>query len=140
MEFTRKDQSRVASRADKQLRLNSGATVWNANGFASASTFATARNHADGEVGERKDSMTHQTSPYRVYFGPEDDATTATATANPGVQHKVTVPLGEILPVLADAIKQNRMWLNDFEEEQLTISMDLYEVLLAYEHYRRPSA
>ena len=50
------------------------------------------------------------------------------------------VPLGEILPLLADAVRNERTWLRDFEDDQVTISTDLYEVILAYQHYRRPSA
>ncbi len=52
----------------------------------------------------------------------------------------VTVPLSEVLPLLADAVASQRTWLRDFEDDEMTISMDLYEVLLAYQHYRRPSA
>jgi hypothetical protein len=41
---------------------------------------------------------------------------------------------------LADAINSQRTWLNDFEEDDVTISSDLYEVILAYQHFRRPVA
>jgi hypothetical protein len=50
------------------------------------------------------------------------------------------VPLGEILPLLADAVRSQRTWLADFEDDAVTISTDLYEVILAYQHFRRPSA
>ncbi|MAT72940.1 MAG: hypothetical protein CMJ58_25950 [Planctomycetaceae bacterium] len=53
---------------------------------------------------------------------------------------KVTVPLGEVLPLLADAANSKRTWLEDFENDEVTITTDLYEVLLAYQYYRRPSA
>jgi hypothetical protein len=46
----------------------------------------------------------------------------------------------EVLPLLADAVQSERTWLRDFAEDEVTISTDLYEVLLAYQHYRRPSA
>ena len=52
----------------------------------------------------------------------------------------VTVPLMEIMPLLADAVQSQRTWLRDFADDEVTISMDLYEVILAYQHYRRPSA
>jgi hypothetical protein len=72
----------------------------------------------------------------RVYFGPEEDqSTTLVQTRN-----TVTVPVGEILALLADASASKRAWLKDFEDDEMTISSDLYEVLLAYEHFRRPSA
>jgi hypothetical protein len=30
--------------------------------------------------------------------------------------------------------------LDDFRDDEITISSDLYEVILAYQHFRRPSA
>jgi hypothetical protein len=50
------------------------------------------------------------------------------------------MPLREILPLLADAYESQRTWVRDFEDDQVTLSADLYEVLLAYQYYRRPSA
>ena len=76
----------------------------------------------------------------RIYRGPGDDAI-ETAPAGPvGIQNQVTVNVGEVLPLLADALASRRTWLRDFEQDEITISSDLYEVLLAYRHYRRPSA
>ncbi|MCA9161436.1 MAG: hypothetical protein R3C99_07550 [Pirellulaceae bacterium] len=48
----------------------------------------------------------------------------------------VKVPLAEVLPLFTDAVRNRRAWLTDFENEEITISADLYEVLHAYEHYR----
>ncbi|MCC6127339.1 MAG: hypothetical protein IT426_20445 [Pirellulales bacterium] len=74
----------------------------------------------------------------RVYYGPQDE-TTKENTAE--IAHeKVTVPLMEVMPLLADAVQSRRTWLRDFADDEISISMDLYEVLLAYQHYRRPSA
>jgi hypothetical protein len=78
-------------------------------------------------------------SQLRVYYGPQGDAC-ATAAAAKQSKDEVTVPLGEVLPLLADAVRNERTWLRDFEDDQITISTDLYEVILAYQHYRRPSA
>jgi hypothetical protein len=50
------------------------------------------------------------------------------------------VPLSEVLPQLVDAVQSDRTWLRDFADDEITISMDLYEVILAYQHYRRPCA
>lgn len=72
----------------------------------------------------------------RLYVGPEDN-NSSVATASP---RTVTVPAGDIMALLADAAQQGRAWLSDFEDDEMTISTDLYEVLLAYEHFRRPSA
>jgi hypothetical protein len=77
-------------------------------------------------------------SQLRVYYGPQDAC--ATVTAAKQAKDEVTVPLGEVLPLLADAVRNERTWLRDFEDDQITISTDLYEVILAYQHYRRPSA
>jgi hypothetical protein len=44
----------------------------------------------------------------------------------------VTVSAGDILPLLIDAAQSNRAWLEDFQDESLEISQELYEVLLAY--------
>lgn len=73
----------------------------------------------------------------RVYYGPSSEAAPKSHHANCDT---VSVPLGEILPLLADAVRSDRTWLRDFEEDEVTISTDLYEVILAYQHFRRPSA
>jgi hypothetical protein len=75
----------------------------------------------------------------RIYHGPQEDvATPHLHTA--ARKHEVNVSLGEVLPLLVDAVQSQRTWLGDFVDDKVTISMDLYEVLLAYQHYRRPSA
>ena len=76
----------------------------------------------------------------RIYSGPADDSADLGLADAPRCRKDVTVPLMEVLPLLADAVQSQRTWLRDFEDDELTISMDLYEVLLAYQHYRRPSA
>jgi hypothetical protein len=75
----------------------------------------------------------------RVYYGPASETQVNTVRQRPR-QNTVSVPLGEILPMLADAVQSNRTWLRDFCGDEITISSDLYEVILAYQHYRRPSA
>ena len=72
----------------------------------------------------------------RVYRGPE---AAEHAAADTGDQ-TVNVSFGEIYPLLADAVNNRRTWLRDFEHEEVTIPTDLYEVLLAYQFSRRPSA
>lgn len=72
----------------------------------------------------------------RVYYGPSTDTSTRPVPS----KDTVSVSLGEILPLLADAVRSERTWLRDFEEDEVTISTDLYEVILAYQHFRRPSA
>jgi hypothetical protein len=74
----------------------------------------------------------------RVYYGPETGR--ATLGKAKKSENTVRLPLGEVLPLLADAVRSERTWLNDFEDDEITISNDLYEVILAYQHCRRPSA
>jgi hypothetical protein len=76
----------------------------------------------------------------RVYYGPSDEPAPVGVVASQHRRQTVTVPLMEVLPLLADAVQSERTWLGDFQDDEVTISMDLYEVLLAYQHYRRPSA
>ena len=75
---------------------------------------------------------------FKVYYGPDSD--TATARSKQPAMQTVTVPLGEVLPLLADAVNSRRTWLRDFSSDDITISADLYEVILAYQHHIRPSA
>jgi hypothetical protein len=70
----------------------------------------------------------------RVYYGPRPAQRDGGAAPQ-----RVTVPLGDVLPILADAQRQDRAWVHDFLDDEITISSDLYEVLLAYQHYRRPA-
>ncbi len=76
----------------------------------------------------------------RIYNGPPEETATADLLDSKRASQSVSVPLGEVLPLLADAVRSERTWLRDFEHDEITISMDLYEVILAYQHYRRPSA
>ena len=75
----------------------------------------------------------------RVYYGPQENAGSVVLSESPA-KDTVSVPLAEILPLLAEAYRSERTWLRDFDSEEVTISSDLHEVILAYQHYRRPSA
>ena len=79
-------------------------------------------------------------SQLRIYTGPTEDPPTVKVTQTENTRETVTVPLADVLPLLADAVRSERTWLADFAHDEITVSMDLYEVLLAYQHYRRPSA
>ena len=70
----------------------------------------------------------------RVYLG---SGNAQTAKKPP---ETVTVSLGEVFPLLADAVANQRAWLRDFEDDKIAIPMDLYELVLAYQHFHRPSA
>lgn len=76
----------------------------------------------------------------RVYTGPEADQTATSLVKAHGEEHRVRVTLAEILPLLADAAASQRTWLSDFADDEISITADLYDVLQAYRHYRRPVA
>ena len=75
----------------------------------------------------------------RIYYGPETASETTPVESGPSA-NTVTVPLREVFGWLMDAVHSGRTWLSDFEDDEVTISTDLYEVILAYQHFRRPSA
>lgn len=77
---------------------------------------------------------------FRIYYGPQDGAQSSVIDAETTSRSTVSVPASEVFGMLADAIESNRAWIRDFEDDEVTISADLYEVLLAYQHVRRPSA
>ena len=79
-------------------------------------------------------------SQLRIYTGPAEDSPAVKITQTENTREMVNVPLADVLPLLADAVRSERTWLADFADDEITVSMDLYEVLLAYQHYRRPSA
>lgn len=85
-------------------------------------------------------------SQLRIYDGPETSAELNTTVLTSPSQQKqdesnqVTVSAGEVFSALADAIQSGRAWLRDFEDDQITVSSDLYDVIMAYQHFRRPSA
>ena len=53
--------------------------------------------------------------------------------------NQVAMELGEFTQILSDAIIWDRTWLQDLNDEEVRISSDLYEVLMAYSQLR-PSA
>ena len=67
----------------------------------------------------------------RLFTGDEDGC----AVAEPNV----SVRLGDITNALAEAVRTNRTWLSDFEDDEIQIPADLYEVITWYTHLR-PSA
>ncbi len=77
---------------------------------------------------------------FKVYYGPDSETRSATCSRTEEASNTVTVPLGEVLPLLADAVNSRRTWLRDFANDEIRISTDLYEVILAYQHHLRPGA
>lgn len=50
----------------------------------------------------------------------------------PSVGAPVSVKLGDVTDILADAYRSDRTWLMDFANDEIQMSQDLYEVLSAY--------
>jgi hypothetical protein len=48
----------------------------------------------------------------------------------------VDVTLGDLLPLIALANRKNYVWLQDFLDDDVSITADLYEVLRAFRGYR----
>jgi len=49
------------------------------------------------------------------------------------------VRLRDLYPLLAQAYRDNYVWLRDFENDELLVGADLYEVIRAFSNFR-PSA
>ena len=83
-----------------------------------------------------------RTTSLRIYRGPDQsEPVEATPAARMSADNQaVTAKASHLLPLLADAILSERTWLTDFEDDEVTVSADLYEVLMAYQHFRRPVA
>ncbi len=69
----------------------------------------------------------------RVYPLPKDDLELQEQ------EPTVRVSLGDLLPLVALAHRHNYLWLQDFLEDEVAITSDLYEVLRAFRCHR-PSA
>ena len=48
----------------------------------------------------------------------------------------VAVPLSKVIPLLLDAVENQRVWLDDFSEDLINMNSDLYEILLAYQQVK----
>ncbi len=73
------------------------------------------------------------TARLRVFPRPEDEAKAGAASPT------VPIRLVDLYPLLAQAYRDNYIWLRDFEEDQLLVSRDLYEIVRAFADCR-PSA
>ena len=49
---------------------------------------------------------------------------------------EVSMKLGELTKILADAIIWDRTWVSDFADDDVRVSSDLFEVLSSYAHLR----
>ncbi len=69
----------------------------------------------------------------RVYPAPKESPDPEEITPT------VHVRLGDLLPLVALAHRHNYLWLQDFLDDEVAVTADLYEVLRAFRCYR-PSA
>ena len=69
----------------------------------------------------------------RIY--PRPDVMRDGDAESPGIP----IRLADLYPLLAQAFQDDFVWLRDFEEDQLLVSSDLFEVVRAFSDYR-PSA
>lgn len=51
----------------------------------------------------------------------------------------IRIRLADLLPLLALAKKNNYIWLQDFLEDEVTVTPDLYDVIRSFGEYRRPA-
>ena len=69
----------------------------------------------------------------RVFPHPEDQEPSRTRGA------VVPIRLADLYPLLAQAYRDHYVWLRDFEDDEVMVSPDLFEVVRAFAGYR-PSA
>jgi hypothetical protein len=68
-------------------------------------------------------------------FPPAPEDQSKNSSAPPAVP----IRLADLYPLLAQAYRDNYVWLRDFEEDELLVSNDLFEVVRAFSDCR-PSA
>lgn len=73
------------------------------------------------------------TARLRVFPQPEGDR------REPSHAPTVAIRLVDLYPLLAQAYRDNYVWLHDFEDDELLVSSDLFEVVRAFADCR-PSA
>lgn len=61
---------------------------------------------------------------------------TGDESAAPVAEQSVNIRLADVSRALLDAARRNRAWLDDFADEEIQVSPDLYEILAAYVRLR----
>ncbi len=49
---------------------------------------------------------------------------------------EIQIRLGDLIAPLVTAVKQRKGWIEDFTDDRVTVSADLYEVLRAFDGYQ----
>ncbi len=73
------------------------------------------------------------TARLRVFPQPDDEPRAGAYAPS------IPIRLADLYPLLAQAYRDNYVWLSDFEAEELLVSNDLFEVVRAFSD-SRPSA
>ena len=68
----------------------------------------------------------------RLYVGDE----AGTSYSEPVPAPTVSMSFGELAAVMLDALRTRRRWMDDFEDDEVQVSEDLYDVLVAYSRLR----
>jgi len=53
---------------------------------------------------------------------------------------EVRVKLGDVFPLLIDAVGRDRAWLRDFADDEISVSPDLHDVMQAYRSFIKDAA
>ena len=71
----------------------------------------------------------------RVYYGPDDDRGLPLSQVK--TTGSVELPLKTLFETMTDAKIQGLVWTEDFRDENVSISTDLYEVIFAYRQMKK---
>ncbi len=66
----------------------------------------------------------------RLFTGEDQDSSS-------DVNAQVNMRFGEVTRALVEAVRWDRTWLRDFEDDEVRVSSDLYEVLSSFTRLRR---
>ena len=56
-----------------------------------------------------------------------------------GQEATVSMRFGDLFPLLAEALSDDYAWLRDFEDDEIKVTPDLYDVIRAFADLRSPA-
>lgn len=56
------------------------------------------------------------------------------------IESSASMPLGDFSRIITDAVTWDRTWVQDFANEPVVLSQDLYEIIRIYDELQRASA
>lgn len=72
----------------------------------------------------------------RIYFGPDDNQSVPLSQAR-DADATVEMPLKVLFETMTDATVRGLAWADDFKDENVVVSKDLYQVISAYQNMRK---